>query len=146
MSVRLAIGQEEKMSTPGDVDSASTAAIRDLAQAWLSARSERDLARLASLTAADAVWHSPVEGARRGRSAVLEEVRRGFENADYFETELLALQCDAAAVEARVRNIATRRGKTLDSLQTLHLTVSRDAVREIRVQVDDQEAVEEFWK
>src|SRR3954464_13746079 len=97
---------------PGDVDSAGTAAIRDVAQAWLSARSERDLARLAALTAADAVWHSPVEGARRGRSAVVEEVRRGFENADYFETELLALQCNAAAVEARAPKIPTRGGRT----------------------------------
>jgi ketosteroid isomerase-like protein len=138
-------GKSMSMQDASDVDAGSSP-IRDLAHAWLSARGERDLARLASLTAADAVWHSPVEGSRSGRSAVVEEVRRGFENADSFETELLALQCENAAAMARVRNIATRRGKTLDSFQTLHLTVRRDAVSEIHVEVDDQEAVEEFWR
>lgn len=117
----------------------------ELVEAWLSARAERDLERLARLTTEDAVWHSPVEGPRVGRTAVVEEVRRGFENSERFETMLLSLQCERSTAAARIRNVATRNGKALDSVQTLYLRVEQGLVSEIHVRVDDQEAVEDFW-
>ena len=97
------------------------------------------------LTAPDAIWHSPVEGPRQGRSAVVEEVRRGFENAESFETMLIALRWDPSAATARIRNIATRQGRELDSVQTLYLRINEGVVTEIQIQVDDQAAVDEFW-
>ncbi len=97
------------------------------------------------LTASDAIWHSPVEGPQVGRTAVVDEVRRGFEDSDTFETQTLDVRCHGASAMAVVRNIATRGDKQLDSAQTIHLKVSRGAVSEVRIQVDDQTAVTEFW-
>jgi hypothetical protein len=122
-----------------------TATVGDLAQAWLTARAERDLDQLGMLTASDAVWHSPVEGRRKGRAAVIEEVRRGFENAESFETMLIGLRWNPSAATARIRNIATRQGRELDSVQTLFLRINEGVVSEIQIQVDDQAAVDEFW-
>ena len=59
---------------------------------WLDARSERDLERLAALTARDAVWTSPVDGTSSGRDAVVGHVEAGFRDADAFSTELLAYE------------------------------------------------------
>ena len=119
--------------------------VNDLIHAWLTARAERDLDRLGMLTAPDAIWHSPVEGAQVGRSAVVNEVRRGFEKTDSFETRTLDVRCDATSAAAQVRNTATRGDKRLDSTQTLYLKTSRGVVSEVRIQVDDQAAVDEFW-
>jgi ketosteroid isomerase-like protein len=118
---------------------------RELVDAWLSARSAGDLDKLSSLTACDAIWHSPVEGPQVGRSAVVNEVRRGFEHSDSFETHTLDVHCDATAARVRIRNTATRGGKHLDSIQTLYLQTDRGVVSEVRIEVDDQSAVEEFW-
>jgi hypothetical protein len=46
---------------------------------------------------------------------------------------------------ARIRNIATRKGKQLDSIQTLQICVEQGMVSEIHVRVDDPAAIEEFW-
>jgi ketosteroid isomerase-like protein len=118
----------------------------DLVSAWLSARAERDLDRVASLTTADAIWHSPVEGRRIGRAAVIEEIRRAFENTDRFETALVSLRCQSTTAEAQIRNVATRHGKSLDSVQTLSFRVENGQIAEIHVQVDDQAQVEDFWR
>ena len=37
------------------------------------------------------------------------------------------------------------RDKRLDSTQTLYLKTDRGVVSEVRIQVDDQAAVDEFW-
>jgi hypothetical protein len=119
--------------------------IRSLVDAWLAARSVGDLDSLSSLTASDAVWHSPVEGPRVGRSAVVDEVRRGFENSDSFATKTLDVRCERTSAIAWIRNTATRGDKHLDSTQTLHLKVDRGLVIEVGITVDDQAAVDEFW-
>ena len=94
----------------------------------------------------NAVWHSPVEGPRIGRSAVVDEVRRGYVNTDTFESRLLNVHYpDATSATARIRNIANRQGKHLDSVQTLYLRVEDDAVSAVRIKVDDPAAVEAFW-
>ena len=100
---------------------------------------------MAVLTTADAIWHSPVEGRRIGRAAVIEEIRRAFEDSDTFETTLVSLRCQSATAEAQIRNVATRDGKHLDSVQTLSFRVENGAIAEIHVQVDDQVRVEDFW-
>jgi hypothetical protein len=85
----------------------------DLVHAWLAARQDRNLDRLASLTAANAVWHSPVEGPRIGRSAVVEEVRRGYTNADSFESELLDVRCpDVTSATVCVQTSRLGKGST----------------------------------
>jgi hypothetical protein len=119
--------------------------VSELVEAWLAARAERDLDRLGMLTASDAIWHSPVEGPQVGRSAVVNEVRRGFEKTDSFETMTLDVRCDATSAAAKVRNTATRGEKRLDSTQTLYLETDRGVVSEVRIQVDDPTAVEDFW-
>jgi hypothetical protein len=118
----------------------------DVVREWLAARQDGNLDRLASLTASHAVWHSPVEGAQTGRSAVVDEVRRGFVNSDTFVSQVLHVEChDVASVTARIRNIATRQGRHLDSVQTLFIQVEHDAVSAVRIEVDDLAAVEAFW-
>jgi hypothetical protein len=118
----------------------------NLVESWLIARQDRNLDQLASLTAPNAVWHSPVEGPQIGRSAVVNEVRRGYANTDTFESRLLHVHChDETSATARIRNIATRAGKHLDSIQTLYIHVADDAVTAVRIEVDDPEAVEAFW-
>jgi ketosteroid isomerase-like protein len=119
--------------------------IRSLVNAWLAARSVGDLDSISSLTASDAVWHSPVEGPQVGRSAVVDEIRRGFENSDSFATKTLDVRCDRTSAIAWIRNTATRGDKHLDSTQMLHLKVDRGLVSEVGIKVDDQAAVSEFW-
>jgi hypothetical protein len=118
----------------------------DVVREWLAARQDGNFDRLASLTAMHAIWHSPVEGVQTGRSAVVNEVRRGFVNSDTFVSHVLHVEChDVASVTARIRNIATRQGRHLDSVQTLFIQVERDAVSAVRIEVDDLAAVEAFW-
>jgi hypothetical protein len=57
------------------------------------ARSRRDEARLAALTAADARWESPTAGTTVGRDAVLENVQEAYEETDRFDSEILAIEC-----------------------------------------------------
>jgi carboxylate-amine ligase len=112
---------------------------------WLDARSERDLERLAALTARDAVWTSPVDGTSSGRDAVVGHVEAGFRDADAFSTELLAYEARGNRAVARIRNVAARDGAELDSLQALVFEEAGGLVSSIRVHVDDPGAVEAFW-
>ena len=113
---------------------------------WLDARSERDLERLAALTARDAVWTSPVDGTSSGRDAVVEHVEAGFRDADAFSTELLAYEARGNRAVARIRNVAARNGAELDSLQALVFEEAGGLVSSISVHVDDLDAVEAFWE
>jgi ketosteroid isomerase-like protein len=118
----------------------------DLVHAWLAARQEKKLDQLASLTAVNAVWHSPVEGPQVGRSALVDEIRCGFEDTDRFESRILDVHCHGeTSATARIRNIAIRHGKHLDSVQTLYLQVKDGAISAVRIEVDDPAAVESFW-
>lgn len=118
---------------------------RETVVRWLEARSRRDLARLAELTAAEAVWESPVAGTVAGRGAVADQVGAGFEDTERFASEVLALECRDDRAVAVVHNTGLRAGEELDSLQTLFLRVEGGLVAEVKVAVDDEDAVEAFW-
>ena len=118
---------------------------RDTVVRWLDARSRRDLARLAELTAANARWESPVAGTAFGSEAVVRNVNEGFEDTTRFASEILALECRGERAVAVVHNTGQRQDDRLDSLQTLFLRVQRGMVAEIKVAVDDESAVKAFW-
>lgn len=120
-------------------------AVSSVARRWLLARERCDLAALAELTAEDARWESPIVREVEGREAVVEQIRSGFVDADDFATELLSLEERGDRAVALIRNSGSRNGETLDSLQTLFLTITDGHVSGIRVAVDDPEAVEAFW-
>ena len=118
---------------------------RDTVVRWLDARSRRDLARLAALTAVNARWESPVAGTAFGSDAVVRNVNEGFEETTRFGSEILALECRGERAVAVVHNTGLREDDELDSLQTLFLRVQGGMVSEIKVAVDDERAVKAFW-
>ena len=81
-----------------------------------------------------------------GRTAVVEQVRSGFADTDDFATELLSLECREDRAVATIRNTGRRNGEVLDSLQRLFLSVRDGQVAEVRIAVDDPDAVEAFWR
>ncbi len=120
--------------------------VESVARAWLEARADCDLERVARLTSEQAVWESPVEETVSGRTAVVEQVRSGFADTDDFATELLSLECREDRAVATIRNTGRRNGEVLDSLQRLFLSVRDGQVAEVRIAVDDPDAVEAFWR
>lgn len=122
-----------------------TPSARQIAEEWLAARAQGDLDRVAELTAADARWDSPVDGVRRGRAAVVEQIEAAFTSTDSFATELISLEARGSKAVALIRNTGRRGDERLDSLQTLFLTLDREAVAGVRIAVDDPDAVESFW-
>ena len=118
---------------------------RQIAEEWLAARAQGDLDRVAELTAADARWDSPVDGVRCGRAAVVEQIEAAFTSTDSFATELISLEARGSKAVALIRNTGRRGDERLDSLQTLFLTLDREAVAGVRIAVDDPDAVESFW-
>jgi carboxylate-amine ligase len=124
---------------------ATTNSAEEVVRAWLEARGQGDLRRLAELTATCATWDSPVEGRHVGRDAVVEKVEAAFAETDTFFTDLLSLQVRGDKGVAVIRNTGRRGDANLDSLQTLFLTVNASEIRSVRIAVDDPAAVEEFW-
>ena len=120
--------------------------VESVARTWLEARADCDLERLAKLTSEEAVWVSPVEAPVSGRAAVVEQVRAGFADTDDFATELLSLECRENKAVATIRNTGRRNGDVLDSLQSLLLSVRDGRVTDVRIAVDDPDAVEAFWR
>lgn len=118
---------------------------RETVVAWLQARCAGELDRLAELTAADAGWESPVAGEVHGRDALVRQVAAGFADTDSFASSVLALECRDDRAVAVVHNTGRRDGEQLDSLQTLFLRVEDGLVADVRVAVDDEDAVEAFW-
>jgi hypothetical protein len=118
---------------------------RETAVRWLRARSTGNYDRLAALTGSDARWESPVAGTVVGRDAVVQSVREGFEETREFSSEILAIECRGDRCVAVVHNTGTREDEMLDSLQTLFLRVCEGAVVEVKIAVDDEQAVESFW-
>ena len=139
-------GFDEVLATLVADTAGAPAPLQRASRLWLDARSERDLERLAALTARDAVWVSPVDGATSGRDAVVGHVEAGFRETDAFATELLDFEARGNRAVARIRNVATRDGDELDSLQALVFEEAGGLVSSVRVVVDDPEAVEAFWE
>lgn len=117
----------------------------ELVRRWLDARERGDVAALRDLTAGDAVWESPVNGAVHGRDRLVAQVAAAWEDTDAFSTETRSLEVRDGRAAAIVRNSGRRDGEVLDSLQTLFITAGDDGVRHVRVAVDDPAAVDAFW-
>jgi hypothetical protein len=118
---------------------------RDTVVWWVQARARRDTTRLAALTAADARWKSPATGTTVGRDAVVRNVEEAYAETDRFESEILAVECRGDRAVVVLHNTGRRGDEELDSLQTLFLRVLDGVVADVKVAVDDEEAVEEFW-
>ena len=118
---------------------------RETVVAWLEARGSRELEGLAELTATDARWESPVAGAVEGRDAVVRQIDEAYADTQRFATSVLALECRDDRAVAVVHNTGHRAGEQLDSLQTLFLRVEDGLVAEVKVAVDNEDAVEAFW-
>ena len=112
---------------------------------WLEARGRRDFEALGALTAADATWESPINGTVQGRAAVVEQVRAGFTDTDEFSSAVLAFEARGERAIAIVHNTGTRDGDVLDSQQALLFQEREGRVANVRIVVDDPEAVESFW-
>lgn len=119
--------------------------VPDVIGRWLRARADADLAALHALTAPDAMWESPVHGAVAGRDGLVAQVAAAWDDTEAFSTETLALRVHGDRAAAVVRNSGSRDGRTLDSLQTLFITVEAGRVSRVRVAVDDPVAIAEFW-
>lgn len=112
---------------------------------WLRARRERDTEALRALTAADAVWESPVTGTCRGRDAVVGQVAAAWRDTEDFSTETLWIEVRADRAAVMVRNSGRRGTGTLDSLQTLFIATRDGRIGQVRIAVDDPVSVEAFW-
>ena len=121
------------------------ASTREVVDRWVQARSRRDTARLTSLTAADARWESPAAEPTLGRDAVVRNVEEAYLGTDRFDSEVLAVECRGDRAVIVLHNTGRRGDEELDSLQTLFLRVQEGVISDVRVAVDDEEAVEAFW-
>lgn len=122
------------------------AATQETVVPWLEARASRDLTRLGELTAPDARWESPVAGVVHGRAAIVRQVEEGFEDTDGFASEVLSVECRADRAVVVIHNTGRREGEELDSLQMLFLRVADRLVADVKIAVDDEDAVEAFWQ
>ena len=118
----------------------------DVVRRFLVARdNDDDFTEAAALTAPDVVWHSPINGPERGRDAVRRMLEEAREDTAWFHSDLYALDARGSRVTAVVRNVGERKGKRLDSRQVLAFDVTDGEIREIRIFVDDPDAVKAFW-
>ena len=139
--------EDERLAYPesGVVLMSDLSAEERLVRAFLRARDCRDYASAVALIAKDCVWHSPINGPVQGRVRVREMLESAEEDTAWFESQLYGFERRSGRVLARVRNQAERDGKSLDSTQLLAFVVPRDKISEIRIFVDDPEAVKDFW-
>jgi hypothetical protein len=86
-----------------------------------------------------------VEGVTHGRAGLVDQVRAGFDEADAFSTDVLALEARGDRAIAVVHNRGRRGDAVLDSQQALLFRVRDGAVAGVRVVVDDPASVEAFW-
>jgi hypothetical protein len=122
-----------------------SAAERTLVEAWLAARRGGRYDAAVELMSDDVVWDSPVVGARRGRAAVREMLAAADAETGSFDSAPLAVRSSGTVVVAAVRNRGRRGSDVLDSVQLLLFEVVDDAIRSVRIVVDDPVAVREFW-
>jgi hypothetical protein len=81
----------------------------------------------------------------RGRTQVVEQVRRGFVETDTFSSPLLSFEQRGDRAVAIVRNTGRRDAEVLDSRQALHFEEQDGLFALVRITVDDPDAVTEFW-
>jgi ketosteroid isomerase-like protein len=117
----------------------------EVAMGFLTARAAREYDRAISLFTEDAVWHSPVEGARRGRGAIREALVAAERDTDRVRSRVERIAVRRDRVVAVVVNRGEREGRELDSQQALRFGFRGDRIAEVEIAVDDPDAVAAFW-
>lgn len=117
----------------------------DVARDFLLSRAIGDYDAAIALLADDAVWHSPVEGPRRGRAAIREALVAAERDTDDFSSVVEDVDVRGDRAVATIVNRAMRNGRELSSRQWLGFRFRQGQIAEISIAVDDPAAVERFW-
>jgi ketosteroid isomerase-like protein len=117
----------------------------NLARDFLISRSRGDYDAAIALLADDAVWHSPVDGPRRGRAAVREALVAAERETEWFRSVVDDVEVRGDWAVATIVNHAERDGRELASRQWLGFRFRGGQIAEIAIAVDDPAAVERFW-
>jgi ketosteroid isomerase-like protein len=112
---------------------------------FLEARARGNYDAAVALLTPDAVWHSPVEGPRKGRSMIREMLAAAERDTDNFSSRLENVEARGARAVATIVNQGERKGEELDSRQWLVFQFDGEAISDIAINVDDPTAVERFW-
>jgi ketosteroid isomerase-like protein len=117
----------------------------EVVRRFLEAREAGDVDACVALVADRAIWHSPVGDSLHGRSGFREALESAYAESAWFATETLGVRPHEGLVAAQVRNRGERGGEELDSVQLLVFQVEDGLIVDVRIHVDDDDAVAEFW-
>jgi len=117
----------------------------NLARDFLISRALGDFDAAVALLADDAVWHSPVDGPRRGLAAIRDALVAAERETDSFRSTVEDVEVRGDRAIATIVNHAERDGRELSSRQWLGFRFRDGQIAEISIAVDDQAAVERFW-
>jgi ketosteroid isomerase-like protein len=117
-----------------------------VARDFLLSRAIGDYDAAVALLAEDAVWHSPVDGPRRGTAAIRDALVAAERDTDCFESIVEHVEVRGERALATIVNRAQRDGRELESRQCLGFGFRDGRIAEIAIAVDDPEAVERFWR
>lgn len=116
-----------------------------LARDFLISRARGDYDTAIALLTDDAVWHSPIDGPRRGRVAIREALVAADRDTDCFSSEVEGVDVRGDRAVATIVNRAMRDGRELESRQWLGFQFRDGLIADVSINVDDPEAVERFW-
>jgi len=128
-----------------DAPAASGDVRLEVALEFLNARAEHDYDRAVALFDEDGVWHSPVDGPRRGRRAIRDALVAAERDTDRFGSRVDRIAVKRDRVVAVIVNRGRREGRELDSRQALRFGFRGDRIIEVEITVDDPDAVERLW-
>ncbi len=117
----------------------------DLARDFLISRARGDYDAAIALVTDDALWHSPIEGPRRGRAAIREMLVAADRDTDAFSSVVEDVEVRGERAVATIVNRGMRDYRELVSRQWLGFRFRDGLIAEISIEVDDPEAVERFW-
>ena len=116
-----------------------------LARGFLISRARGDYDAAIALLTGDAVWHSPVDGPRRGRAAIRDALVAADRDTDCFSSEVEDVEVRGDRAVATIVNRAMRDNRELASRQWLGFRFRDGLIADISIDVDDPAAVERFW-
>jgi ketosteroid isomerase-like protein len=117
----------------------------EVVERFLAAREAGDVEACVALVADRATWHSPVGDPLYGRPGFRAALEDAYAETAWFATETLGLRSHEGLVAAGVRNRGERDGDELDSVPVLVFQVEDGFIVDVRIQVDHDAAVAEFW-
>jgi ketosteroid isomerase-like protein len=117
----------------------------EVVERFLDARAAGDVEACVALVADRAIWHSPVGEPEHGRPGFRAALEDAYASTTWFATETLGVRPRAGVISAQVRNRGERDGQELDSVQLLVFRVEDGLIVDVRIFVDDESAVAEFW-